>query len=385
MSATVVPAEKGRVLLLEDDPAFQEVIREFLAESGYTVVAVSNGGEGVRELLAGEFALILCDLQMPSLPGDMFYRAVERIRPEMCTRFVFMSGYRGDERINEYIKSIGCWLLRKPFPMSDLLALFAFADVRETYDSTSVTTSGSAIAFPEAPPAAPAEKRIIPRPPASLCEQPMAPRLPSVPIQAAPVAWTANARPLRKSPRPFSPTWWDLIVILGVVLGFQFLASQSTAVSHKADRTTLEGEWNALAPKLQKARASQAVLANEPSFPARIAAEQAKPRWTAVLADIALAAGQSVQLTEIYAREDVENTGTCRIAITGIGTGPLPSAAADTFRKSVEGSIARRVTGRTAKAYFEKLEELVPAGSSEPQASFVIEAALEPAEVEGGL
>jgi CheY-like chemotaxis protein len=386
VAADVVPAEKGRVLLLEDDPAFQDAIRDYLAESGYSVVAVNNGGEGVRELLNGEFALILCDLQMPSLPGDMFYRAVERIRPDLCSRFVFMSGYRGDEKVNDYIKSIGCWLLRKPFPMSDLLALFAFADVRETYDSSRVSNSGLAIGFPEAAPAAAPvtaslatkPRGIIPRPPPSYYDQQIAPRLPSVPIPASPVSWTAGVQPSsRRVARPFSPTWADLILILGVVLGFQYLASKSTAVSHQAEKASLEAEWNTLGPKLQKARAAQAELADVPSFPARIAAEQAKPRWTCVLADMAMAAGQSIELNEIYAREDVQNPASCRLSISGQGVGSAPRVAADQFRKSIQESIARRVPGRKAKAEFETLEETIATDSAQPKATFTLGAGLE--------
>jgi len=71
------------VLLLDDDTALRDVITDFLTDSGYTVVAVSNGAEGIREMVARDFSVILCDLMMPTLPGDMFYRAAERIRPRL--------------------------------------------------------------------------------------------------------------------------------------------------------------------------------------------------------------------------------------------------------------------------------------------------------------
>ena len=162
---TVPGPEQGRVLLLEDDLAFQEVIRDFLAENGYVVVPVRNGGEGVAQILEGDFALVLCDLNMPGLPGDMFYRAVQRIRPSLCSRFVFMTGYRGDAKLNEYIKSIGCWVLRKPFPLEDLLALFAFTAEREMLQTICDWESLPAKA-PETPAATPmapaqaAERRV---------------------------------------------------------------------------------------------------------------------------------------------------------------------------------------------------------------------------------
>src|SRR5258708_6311505 len=78
-----------KVLLLEDDPAFKEIMTDFLKESGFEVVAVANGVEGVHQVLASDFEVLLCDMMMPTLPGDMFFRAVERMRPPLSHRFIF--------------------------------------------------------------------------------------------------------------------------------------------------------------------------------------------------------------------------------------------------------------------------------------------------------
>ncbi len=63
-----------------------------------------TGVEGVRELMAVELEVILCDVNMPKLPGDMFYRAVQGINPLLCARFIFMTGYCGHDKINEFIR-----------------------------------------------------------------------------------------------------------------------------------------------------------------------------------------------------------------------------------------------------------------------------------------
>jgi CheY-like chemotaxis protein len=41
---------------------------DFLRENDCDVVAVQNGVEGVHEVLASEFDVILCDMLMPTLP-----------------------------------------------------------------------------------------------------------------------------------------------------------------------------------------------------------------------------------------------------------------------------------------------------------------------------
>ena len=96
---------------------------------------VENGGEGVREVLAGDFALVLCDLMMPALSGDVFYRAVERIRPDLCERFVFMTGHRSDAKTDGFLEKVNCLVLRKPFPLQHLRDVMALREVRCVFQS----------------------------------------------------------------------------------------------------------------------------------------------------------------------------------------------------------------------------------------------------------
>ncbi len=124
-----------KILLVEDDPAFQEIMKEFLTEVGYEVVAVQNGVQGVHEVLASDFEVILCDMMMPTLPGDMFYRAVERMRPHLCQRFVFMTGHRGNPKVNDFIQTVRGTVLTKPFHIDDVLEMIAFVQVRVAIES----------------------------------------------------------------------------------------------------------------------------------------------------------------------------------------------------------------------------------------------------------
>lgn len=121
---------RGKVLLLEDDPQFKDIMRDFLFAHGFEVVAVQNGVEGVHEVLASDFEVILCDMMMPTLPGDMFFRAVERMRPHLCERFIFMTGHRGNPKVNDFIRNVSGTMLSKPFQVDDLLEMIAFVQVR---------------------------------------------------------------------------------------------------------------------------------------------------------------------------------------------------------------------------------------------------------------
>jgi DNA-binding response OmpR family regulator len=109
------------ILLLEDDGPLAELLTVFLEAQSLQVTHVTNGADGVRQIIANDFDAILCDMLMPNLPGDMFYMAVERTKRHLCRRFVFMSGYKGEPRWEDFIREVDGIMLWKPFPLSDLL------------------------------------------------------------------------------------------------------------------------------------------------------------------------------------------------------------------------------------------------------------------------
>jgi CheY-like chemotaxis protein len=109
------------VLLLEDDATLAEVLRGGLELNNYTVTRVRSGAEGIQCVLKRDYDILLCDMIMPGFPGDMFYRAVERSRPHLCKRFLFMTGHNGDPQIDTFIRSVRGLMIWKPFQLHELL------------------------------------------------------------------------------------------------------------------------------------------------------------------------------------------------------------------------------------------------------------------------
>ena len=99
MSGIEVPPDYAfrpgqRVLLLEDRDDFREVLHDYLVSRSFQVTPVPSGVEGLREIIKDPFDLIVCDMMMPRVGGEMFYWAVTRVRPAAGQRFIFFTGHR---------------------------------------------------------------------------------------------------------------------------------------------------------------------------------------------------------------------------------------------------------------------------------------------------
>ena len=89
--ATQTRESRGRILLVEDDPAVQRAALRSLERLGYQVRAAGSGVEALALLQAEASDLIICDLVLPGMSGlDLVERAAQE-HPQL--RVLFVSGY----------------------------------------------------------------------------------------------------------------------------------------------------------------------------------------------------------------------------------------------------------------------------------------------------
>ena len=110
------------VLLLDDNFELAEAIKTYLAMEKFDVTAVSNGTEGLRAIMRSDFDAVVCDLMMPSLAGDKFFLAVEKVKPHLCDRFLFITGFGRSTALDALGERADGRVIFKPFNMSDLTA-----------------------------------------------------------------------------------------------------------------------------------------------------------------------------------------------------------------------------------------------------------------------
>lgn len=106
----------GSIMVVDDDPALREALREILRQEGYEVRALPNGQAALDHLRSGARPdLILLDLMMPVLDGWQF-RSKQVLDPRLAEIPVVVMSAASLE-----IAPSGVELLPKPMSAEDLL------------------------------------------------------------------------------------------------------------------------------------------------------------------------------------------------------------------------------------------------------------------------
>jgi CheY-like chemotaxis protein len=124
-----VPAGGETVLLLEDEPALRELVREWLTGIGYVVLEAKGGAEAleISRSYSGSIDLLLTDVVMPGMSGRQLAERLTPSRPGM--RVLYVSGYTTDAIVHHGVLQPGVAFLQKPFTRAALAQ-----KLRETLD-----------------------------------------------------------------------------------------------------------------------------------------------------------------------------------------------------------------------------------------------------------
>ena len=72
----------SRVLIVDDDASFRQVMAYHLAEAGFQVELAQDGEDGLRAFRKSPYPVVVTDLKMPKLDGVGLLQAILRISPD---------------------------------------------------------------------------------------------------------------------------------------------------------------------------------------------------------------------------------------------------------------------------------------------------------------
>lgn len=122
-SVVASPAVRGRVLVIDDEPAIGAAIRAALRDE-HDVVVAHRAIDALGRLREGEsFDLLLCDLVMPDIGGPEVYAAIAERWPKLIARMVFMTGGAFTDATGDFIEKVRPHVFPKPFRLDELRAL----------------------------------------------------------------------------------------------------------------------------------------------------------------------------------------------------------------------------------------------------------------------
>jgi DNA-binding response OmpR family regulator len=109
------------VLLVDDDRQLAVALQWILADQNFLVDVANDGDEALLKVHANEYDAVICDVMMPRLRGDEFYNKAVECRPDLGDRFIFITGFAADPKINLFLSKTGAKYLMKPFPVNTLI------------------------------------------------------------------------------------------------------------------------------------------------------------------------------------------------------------------------------------------------------------------------
>ena len=113
------PAVNKKVVVIDDEPSVQEVVRGYLERDGYLVYVAGNGTEGLALAERMNPGLIVLDLMLPDMAGEEICR---QIRDRSDVPILMLTAKSGEE---ERIRGLGLGAddyLTKPFSPRELVA-----------------------------------------------------------------------------------------------------------------------------------------------------------------------------------------------------------------------------------------------------------------------
>ncbi|MCH5173368.1 MAG: sigma-54-dependent Fis family transcriptional regulator [Bacteroidales bacterium] len=118
-----------KILIIDDERAIRNSMKEILSDEGYSVDTAENGAEGLKMVSAGRYDVVFCDIKMPGMDGVEVLEKIEASGADSAV--VMISGHGDIDTAVECIKKGAFDFIQKPLDLNRLLA-----SIRNATDKT---------------------------------------------------------------------------------------------------------------------------------------------------------------------------------------------------------------------------------------------------------
>jgi putative two-component system response regulator len=113
--ADIKPAH---ILIVDDEPTITRLVAQRLTGKGYDCDTCVSAAEAIERIAAGEFALVVSDINMPGMSGIELLAAVKKSRPEIA--FIMLTGIDDHATAIRSLELGAFGYIVKPFEANEL-------------------------------------------------------------------------------------------------------------------------------------------------------------------------------------------------------------------------------------------------------------------------
>ena len=99
--------EKPRILSVDDESSFTEMIKSYFEPRGYPIDVATAGDKALKLLKNNEYDIALLDLKMEGLNGDDVMREAKKTNDNM--KFIFITAYTDSGKTRERLLGEGAY------------------------------------------------------------------------------------------------------------------------------------------------------------------------------------------------------------------------------------------------------------------------------------
>lgn len=103
-----------KILIIEDEPSIQKIIRAFLEDEGYFVCSAKDGMDGIEKFQTYHPDLVLLDLMLPKMDG---FAVCKQIRKESDTPIIMLTALDDEDSQMKGFDLVADDYITKPFSM----------------------------------------------------------------------------------------------------------------------------------------------------------------------------------------------------------------------------------------------------------------------------
>jgi len=121
LSEITMELAEDSVLLVDDEEYIVNVLKEIISHWIPNIDSVKSAAEALELIRDNDYDFILSDIRMPGMNGMEFYNKIRQIKPELSTRFIFLSGDTHSDDVRRFLDLTMVKYLNKPFQIRDLV------------------------------------------------------------------------------------------------------------------------------------------------------------------------------------------------------------------------------------------------------------------------